>query len=160
MTTQLFLGNESTCLKLPVIPYDLRPIPNFFPPEAREERPDAHPLERPGWPYKHLVTRDLERSTTTVELEAEKRWEIQGHRYVSIEKVSYQTNDLNPAETRFLGEGGYIIHLGDRKLELKLFITLVSDQINFNVKIIRQIFEQDKLVRERQWEASLPREFQ
>jgi hypothetical protein len=160
MTTQLFLGTESTSLTLPVIPYDLRPIPNFFPPEAREERPDARPLESPGWPYKHLVTRDLERSTTTVELEAEKRWEIQGQRYASIEKVSYQTNDLNPAESRFFGEGGHIIHLGDRKLELKLFITLVSDQINFNVKIIRQIFEQDKLVRERQWEATLPREFQ
>jgi hypothetical protein len=106
------------------------------------------------------VTRDLNKSTTTVELEAEKRWEIQGRRYTSIEKVAYQTNDLDPAQSSFFGEGGHIIHLGDRILELKLLISVVSDKNNFNVKIVRQIFEQNKLVKERHWEASLPREFQ
>jgi predicted acyl esterase len=160
MTTQLFLGSESTCLELPAIPFAQRPIPNFFPPEKREERPDARPLESPGWPYRHVVTRDLDRATTTVELEAEKRWEIQGRKYTSIEKVSYQTNDLDPAHSRFFGEGGHIIHMGDRKLELKLLISVVSDEKNFCVKIIRRIFEQDKLIKERKWEASLPREFQ
>ncbi len=160
MTTQLFLGNESTSLELPVIPYAQKPIPNFFPPEEREERPDAYPLEGPGWPYKHTVTRDLDRSTTTVELEAEKRWEIQGRRYTSIEKVAYQTNDRNPARSSFFGEGGHIIRLENRILELKLLISVVSDEKNFNVKIIRQIFEQNKLIKERRWEASLPREFQ
>jgi putative CocE/NonD family hydrolase len=160
MTTQLFLGNESTRLELPVIPYANRPIPHFSPPEPREERPDARPLESPGWPYKHLVTRDLNKSTTTVELEAEKRWEIQGRRYTSIEKVAYQTNDLDPAQSSFFGEGRHIIHLGDRILELKLLISIVSDEKNFNLMIVRQIFEKNKLVKERHWEASLPREFQ
>ncbi|UCE41257.1 MAG: CocE/NonD family hydrolase [Candidatus Aminicenantes bacterium] len=160
MTTQLFLGKDSTSLELPVIPFSQRPIPNFFPPEAWEERPDARPLEGPGWPYKHTVTRDLDRSTTTVELEAEKRWEIQGRLYTSIEKVAYQTDDLDPARSSFFGEGGHIIHLGIRILELKLLVSVVSDEKNFNVKIVRQIFEQNKLVKERRWETSLPREFQ
>jgi predicted acyl esterase len=160
MSTQLFLGGEFTSLELPVIPFAQRPLPNFFPPEAREERPDARPLESPGWPYKHLVTRDLDRSITTVELEAEKRWEIQGRRYTSIEKVAYQTNDLDPARSSFFGEGGHIIHLGNRILELKFLVSVVSDEKKLNVKIVRQIFEQNKLVKERQWEASLPREFQ
>lgn len=74
--------------------------------------------------------------------------------------MAYQTNDLDPARSSFFGEGGYIIHLGDRNLELKLLVSVVSDEKNFNVKIVRQIFEQNKLVKERQWEASLPREFQ
>ncbi len=160
MTTQLFLGGEFTSLKLPVIPFAQRPIPNFFPPETREERPDARPLEGLGWPYKHTVTRDLDRSTTTVELEAEKQWEIQERRYTSIEKVAYQTNDRNPARSSFFGEGGYILHFKDRVLELKLLISVDSDEQYFNVRIVRQIFEQFKLVKERQWEASLPREFQ
>jgi hypothetical protein len=45
-------------------------------------------------------------------------------------------------------------------LELKLLVSVDSDEINFNVKVIRQIFEQKKLVRERRWEATIPREFQ
>lgn len=68
--------------------------------------------------------------------------------------------DLGLARSSFFGEGGYIIHLGDRNLELKLLVSVVSDEKNFNVKIVRQIFEQNKLVKERRWEASLPREFQ
>jgi predicted acyl esterase len=160
MITQLFLGNDATCLELPVIPFAQRPIPDFPPPEAREERPDAHPMGSPGWPYKHVVTRDLERSTITVELEAEKRWEIQGRRYTAIEKVAYQTNDSDPARSSFFGEGGHIIQMGDRILELKFLVSVVSDEKNFNVKIIRQIFEETKLVRTRRWEASFPREFQ
>jgi predicted acyl esterase len=160
MTTQLFLGEDSTSLELPVIPYSQRPVPNFFPPEEREKRPDARPLEDPGLPYKHTVTRDLDRSTTTVELETEKRWEIQGRKYSAIEKVAYQTNDLNPARSSFFGEGGHIINLEDRVLELKLLVSIVSDEKNFNVKIVRQLFEQNELIKERHWEATLPREFQ
>ena len=160
MTTRLFHGDEATSLELPVIPSGPKTIPDFLPPEAREQRPDAHPLEGLGWPYKHVVTRDLARSTTTVELEAERRWEIQGRRYISVEKVAYQTNDSDPARSSFFGEGGHIIEMGDRMLELKLFVSVVSDEKNFHVKIIRQIFEEKKLVRTRRWEAIIPREFQ
>ncbi len=160
MTTQLFLGSEATCLELPVIPFVLRQIPDFPPPEAREERPDARSLESRGWPYKHLVTRDLSKNTTTVELEAERRWEIQRREYTSIEKITYQTNELDPAQSSFFGEGGHIIRLGDRHLELKLLVSIVSSDKAFHVKVIRQVFEQGKLIRERRWEAALPREFQ
>ncbi len=160
MTTQLFLGREASYLELPVIPYQLGRIPDFPPPEPREERPDARPLESRGWPYKHLVSHDLERNTTTVELEAEKRWEIQGKEYTSIEKIAYQTNDRDPARSSFFGEGGHILRLEDRVLRLKLLVSIVSDEKNFNIKVIRQIFEQGKLKRERRWEAFLPREFQ
>lgn len=160
MTTRLFMGNDATRLELPVIPFAQRPIPDFPPPEAREERPDARPLESLGWPYKHTVTRDLNRHTTTVELEAERRWEIQGRTYASVEKVAYQTNDSDPARSSFFGEGGHVIQMGDRILKVKLLISVVSDAINFEVKIVRQVFEDKNLIRERRWEASLPREFQ
>ncbi len=160
MTTQLFLGGETTRLELPVIPFEPRKIPDLPPPEPREERPDAHPLKSQGWPYKHLVTRDLNKNTTTVELEAERRWEIRGQEYTAIEKVAYQTNDLDPARSSFFGEGGYILQLGERLLRLKLLVSIASDEKAFNVMVIRQIFEKEKLVRERRWEASLPREFQ
>jgi predicted acyl esterase len=160
MTTQLFLGGDFTSLSLPVIPFAQRPIPNFPPPEEREHRPDARPLESPGWPYRHIVTRDLNRATTTVELEAERCWKILGTKYTSIEKVAYQTNDRNPARSSFFGEGGHIIQFENRVLELKLLVSVDSDETHFHVNVVRQIFEQDMLIKERRWEASLPREFQ
>jgi predicted acyl esterase len=160
MTTQLYRGGDATRMELPVIPYAQRPIPDFPPPEPREERPDAQPLESPGWPYKHTVTRDLNRSTTTVELEAEKRWEIQGRLYASVEKVAYQTNDRDPARSSFFGEGGHTIRMGDRIIGVKLLVSILSDEVNFHVKIVRQIFENEILIRERHWEASILREFQ
>lgn len=159
MTTRLFLGNETTSLELPVIPSAERPVPNFLPPERREERPDASSLESRGWPYIHKVTHDLNNSTTTVELEAENKWDIQGRKYTSIEKVSYRTNDLDPARSSFSGEGCGIIQLESRILELKLLVSIVSDETNFHVKIVRQIFEQNELIKERKWEKSFPREF-
>jgi len=160
MTTQLFLGSEATSLELPKIPFKDCPVPEFLPSQPREERPDARPLESKGWPLKHRVIRDLNRLTTTVELEAEKRWEIQGRRYQSLEKVSYQTDDSNPANSSFQGEGGHIIQLKDRTLHLKMFISIRSDERNFYLKFTRQIFEGGKLIRERHWEESIPREFQ
>ena len=78
----------------------------------------------------------------------------------TIEKVAYQTNDRDPARSSFFGEGGGIIQLGDRIVELKLLVSVVSDEKDFTVKIVRQIFEQKKLVRVRRWEATIPREFQ
>jgi predicted acyl esterase len=160
MTTQLFLGDESTGLQLPVIPFAPKAVPNFFPPEPREERPDARPLEGGGWSYKHVVTRDLDQAVTTVELEAEKRWEINGRKYTSIEKAAYQTHDSNPARSSFFGEGAHIVQLEGRILELKFLVSLVSNVENFHVKIVRQIFERHKLIKERRWEVTLPREFQ
>jgi hypothetical protein len=160
MTTQLLLGKNSTCLQLPVIPFAQKEIPNFFPPEEREDRPDGRTLESLGWPFKHVVKRDLDRAITTVEWEAERRWAIQARKYTAVEKVAYQTHDLDPARSSFFGEGAHVIQLEDRTLELKFLVSLVSDEENFHVKIVRQIFEKGKLIKERRWEASIPREFQ
>lgn len=160
MTTQLFLGSKATSLDLPMIPSEPRPVPDFFAPEPREERADAHPLEDPGWPYKHQVIRDLSLSTTTVELEAEKRWEIQGRIYTATEKIAYKTCDDDPAHSSFKGEGEHILQLGDRQLELRLFVTILSDVKNFHMIFVRKVFESNRLIRERRWEAQIPREFQ
>ncbi|MBE0461802.1 MAG: CocE/NonD family hydrolase, partial [Candidatus Aminicenantes bacterium] len=157
MTTQLFLGSEATSLELPVIPFKDSPVPEFLPSQPKEERPDAWPIESKGWPFRHRAIQDLIRSITTVELEAVNRWEIQGRRYQSLEKVSYQTDDTNPANSSFRGEGGHIIQLEERTLHLKVFVSIHSDEKNFYVKFTRQIFEGEKLIRERHWEESIQR---
>ncbi len=159
MTTRLFLGSESTCLELPVIPCEARPVPGFLPPQPREERPDARNLESRGWPFRHQVITDLTNQTTTVEWEAESRMEIRGRQYFCYEKTSYKTDDPNPAHSSFGGEASHIIHLESRTLKLNTHISVLSDEKYFHVKFIREIFEAEKLIRKHCWEESIPRRF-
>jgi predicted acyl esterase len=159
MTTQLFLGSEATSVELPIVPYMERPAPSFLPPQPREERPDARNLASPGWPFRNCVIRDINHSTTTVEWEGEIRKEIDKRQYSSVEKTSYRTDDVNPANSSFSGEGVHTIQLENRTLKLKTSISLHSDKDNFYVKFTRQIFEGTELIKERTWEETLPREF-
>jgi hypothetical protein len=142
-----------------MIPYDERTAPKFLSPQPREKRPDAQSLESPGWPYKYRVVRDLSGSTTSVEWEGESRWKIGKQHYLSIDKTFYQTDDVHPANSKFRGETVRTIKLKDRTLELKTLIFLHSDENNFYAKFTRQIYEGKKLIRERSWEETIPREF-
>lgn len=159
MTTKLYRGSEATSIELPVIPYKERPAPQFLPPQPREKRPDARNLESPGWPFKYAVIRDVSNSTASVEWEGESRWEIGKRRYSSIDKTIYQTDDIDPANSSFRGESVRTIRLVDRTLELKTIIYLRSDKDNFYVQFTRRIYEGKKLIKERTWRETIPREF-
>lgn len=159
MTTELFLGRESTRLELPVIPHESQPTPQFPPPQPRETRPDARYLESKGWPFTFRVIRDINLGATTMEWEGESRWEIKERLYRTTDKTLYQTNDSQPAQSSFKGETVRTIQLKDRTLELKTFILLRSDKDNFYVKFTRQIFEGMKLIKEKSWQETIPREF-
>ncbi len=159
MTSQLYIGERATRLVLPVIPPEDRPVPAFLPPQPRETRPDARSLPSPGWPYKHLVSRDPESGITQVEWEGENRWEIEDHKYIMIDKTLYRTNTNDPADSSFQGESIRVIQMPERMLELKTLIQVRSDLENFYVNFTRQIFENDQMVRERTWEETIPREF-
>jgi hypothetical protein len=95
-----------------------------------------------------------------VEWEAESRMEIQGRRYFSYEKTSYKTDDSNPAHSSFEGEAGHTIRLKSRTLRLNTHVSVRSDKKYFYVKFTREIFEDEKLIRKRSWEESIPRRFQ
>jgi hypothetical protein len=160
MTTQLFLGTETTRLELPVVPPDERQVPVFLPPEPRKVRPDARSLESKGWPYRYQVVRDLNRDTTTVEWAGESWMEIQGCRYFASDQTTYEVNDANPAESSFRGVTVRKILLEDRPLKLETTIHLLSDEESFHVTFTRQIFQRGELVRKRVWEETIPRDFQ
>jgi hypothetical protein len=159
MTTQLYFCNENTILELPIIPYQKRPVPRFLPPQPREKRPDARTLKSRGWPYKYRIVKDIDRSLTSVVWEGENRKEIKGHMYCSIDKTLYETNDDIPANSKFMGESIRTIQLTDNTLQLKTLISLHSDENNFYAKFIRQIYRGKKLVKERVWEETIPREY-
>jgi uncharacterized protein len=160
MTTKLFIGSENTCVELPVIPSKARPAPNFRPPEPREERTDARDLESEVWPQGFYEwRRDLWKGTVGVEWKGKSSWEIKGRRFHATEKNYYETNEKNPAQSRFLGEDSDRIELPGRNIYLLTNVEIRSDDKNFYVTLLRKIFENDKLIRSREWKETVARMF-
>jgi hypothetical protein len=160
MTTKLFVGNESTCLELPVIPLKKQKTPRFRASEPREQRPDARYLGGEGWPHGiYELKKDLWNSMVSVVWQGTNDFEIQGRQYLTYEKNYFETNDENPAQSCFRGEAGHRIELKNRKLYLKTTIELHSDKENFKVTFIRELFENDILVRKKEWKETIPRTF-
>jgi hypothetical protein len=160
MTSKLFIGVENTRIELPVIPAKQRGEPSFKPPEKREVRADARDLGSDVWPqgtyeWKH----DLWRGIVSVEWRGKSSFEIQGRRYHSTEKNYYETNEKVPAQSRFLGEDSDRVELAGRNIYLLTNVEVRSDEKNFYVTFVRQIFENDKLIRRREWEETIPRMF-
>jgi len=160
MITKLHLGNKNTYLELPVIPSAERKAPKFKAPEPREQRPDARHLGGEAWPQGvYELKHDLWSSTVSFRWEGTNDFEIQGCRYLTYEKNYYETNDERPEESRFRGEAGHRIELKGRQLYLRTTIDLHSDKKNFYVTFRRELFENEALVREREWIETIPRTF-
>jgi hypothetical protein len=160
MTTQLMTGTEATRIELPVIPPKEREKPAFKAPEIREERGDARDLGGGAWPIGFFEwRRDLSKGTVGVEWRGTSTWEIKDCRYHATEKNTYETEEKDPARSRFLGEDSDRIELPGRILYLLTNIEIRSDEKSFHVAFIRQIFENDKLVRRREWKETVPRMF-
>jgi hypothetical protein len=160
MTTQLFLDTKSTRLELPVIPFQEPRYPKFRAPEPREQRQDAHEIKSKGWPYKYQVIHDLLTGTTTVEWQAEDRFEVKGAEHYIFDSTTYRTSNKNPAASGFLGETQRIIKLEGRTITLKTTVSIEADEKNFQVVFTRRLWENDKQVREKQWQETIPRQFQ
>lgn len=160
MTTKLTVGDVNTYLELPVIPSRERKEPKFRAPEPREQRPDARYLGGEDWPHGiYELKKDLWSSQVSFVWQGTSNFEIQGRRYLTYEKNYFETNDENPAQSCFCGEAGHRIELEDRQLYLRTTIDLHSDKENFKVTIVREIFENDILVRKKEWRETIPRTF-
>jgi hypothetical protein len=97
--------------------------------------------------------------TTAVELSTGDRFTIGTRRYENREREYYQTNEVDPADSRFLGEESHRIQLPSGRVTLKTTIDIRSDSAAFHVTVTRRIYRDDRLVRERSWQESIPREF-
>lgn len=160
MTTRLVTGTETTRIELPVIPRKERGTPSFKAPEPREERGDARDLGGGAWPIGFFEwRRDLSTGTVGVEWRGTSTWEIKGRRYHATEKNYYETAEKDPARSRFTGEDSDRIELPGRTLYLLSHVEIRSDEKNFHVSFVRQIFENDTLVRRREWKETVPRMF-
>lgn len=155
--TRLELG-EGTWLELPVLPPAPRPVPDFLPPEPREERTDARWLEGGGWP--ECLTVEREGGTTRVVWKGSEAFEIGPRRISLTQTMTWETREDNPADSSFVADAERLIELPDRTLKLSVHQWVTSDTTDFDVFYHRRLSQDGELVREKIWHEKIPRRFQ
>jgi hypothetical protein len=65
-----------------------------------------------------------------------------------------------PEKSRYKGERGKLIEIEGRIVEVRTAIDIQSNVSNFYVTYTRQVFEDGKLLRRRDWKETIPRKFQ
>jgi predicted acyl esterase len=160
MTTRLSTGTEGTALELPVIPARPRPrpAPALEPePGSAGEAPDARTLSYHATSA-GVVRRDVKRKTTAVDFETRWAYMIGARIVQTVEREHYETEDEEPARSRFLGDEVHRFTLpGGRTVQVHTVMDVRSDQRNFQVTVTRRLFQRDSLIRSKSWSETLPR---
>jgi putative CocE/NonD family hydrolase len=162
MTTQLRLGASK--LSLPVVPFEKRPVPDFLPPSKNDpEYAGVESLEG-GTVSGYGEISSVERNPQTGAVVA-KATNNSGTRYPwgtqrSYETIRYDINDNAPADAAVAGTHRMEVELPGRTLIWDAELTFRSDRQNFFYVYRRRLTENGRLVREKTWRETIPRDHQ
>lgn len=161
MTTELRLAGSR--LRLPVVPFEDRPVPAYLPPAqdlvyAGVESLDAGTTSG----YGEISSVDRNPATGTVVAKATNG---SGTRYPwgierSFETIRYEIKDSAPADAEVLGTHRLEVELPGRKLVWDAELSFTSDRENFLYRYRRRVSENGAVLREKTWTRTIPRDFQ
>ena len=162
VTTSLHLG-EQTRLLLPVVPYEKRPIPSFLSPIPDPVLGGFSTLDSGNISgYGEIGTIERNTSARTTKIVATNSGGDQypwgTERY--IERITHETNDDHPEQTSMAGTHKMTVELKGRTLVWEADLLFRSDMQNFYYAYTRRLIENGKLVREKTWTDTIPRDFQ
>jgi putative CocE/NonD family hydrolase len=158
MVTALQAGTRGTRIELPVIPLtSAYPVPRLPPSQPRASRPDVVHHEVGGG--KDQVIYQPVTGTTTVEWSAPSAWSIGRIRFDYTEDEVYRTSDRDPSHSSFYGRATHRIRPPGRDLLLETIIDIQSDSTRFRVTVRRTISSAGKVLRRKQWDEAIPRDF-
>jgi hypothetical protein len=81
-------------------------------------------------------------------------------REVVSEHMVYRADDLHPETSSVHGKASMNVSLKERQLEWRTLLDVHSDLQNFYVDFSRELRENDKLIRRKEWHEAIPREGQ
>jgi hypothetical protein len=161
MTTELRLAKSN--LRLPVVPFEDRPVPNFLSPAEDPVFAGVESLDSGTTSgYGEISSVDRNPATGTVVAKATNG---SGTRYPwgterSFETIRYEINDGAPADAEVLGTHRLEVQLPGRKLVWDAELTFSSDRENFHYSYRRRLSEDGTTLREKTWTRTIPRDFQ
>jgi len=163
MTTSLRLGGkDGSRLELPVAGRGEGPSPVFQPPAEDPELPGFRSLESEtvsGYAEIKTILRDQREETAVVTATNsgadETPWGILRYE----EKIVHSANDRDPAKASVQTRYAITLEQGERRLTWEGVMDLRSDAQNFHYDYTRRLYEGSKLLREKHWKESIPRDF-
>ena len=164
MTTTLQLGGKkATRLVIPVVPPGEWPTPNFLPPEESPGLPGFETLDAgnvSGYGEISSIDRNPQSRTTSVTAT-----NASGSRYPwgterFEETIEHRTSDDHPEATSVRGTYRMTVELEDRTLTWESEMSFRSDLENFYYEYTRRLLEDGKLIREKNWDDTIPRDHQ
>jgi uncharacterized protein len=155
MTMSLHVSGSE--LVLPVVPLETREGRRFEPPRKvpapaeLETEGDIHPR---AW----QVDRSVGSALASWKGEEESRFPWGSLR--SSEYLRFNVSDDRPDRAAALGEGDILVTLPGRTLAWRTRLSLRSDSERFHYRFSRILAEDGRVIRERDWSESIPRDFQ
>jgi len=160
MTTSLQLGGkEGSRLVLPLVPPSVYAEPQFSPPQPSEERKDIQAAGFP-WPGEWKTERDELAGKTTVRWRGKSEETYPWGKEIDVEGLTYEADDNHPESGAVHGWAEIAMILKDKTLTWRGHLTLTSDAKNFYYKYVRELYQDGKLLKQKTWEETVPRDKQ
>ncbi len=169
MTTTLRLGGtDPTRVTLPVIPGQPQaPLgrPQFLPPEAAPDMPGYQTLEEPeetssGYGEVSRIERDIPTRTTTVTAINKSGSQFPWGKELFDEKIVHQLSDDHPEAASAHGTYSLTFELANRRLRFENDVLFKSDLKNFYFISKKRMLQDGTVIREKNYEETIPRDFQ
>jgi hypothetical protein len=77
-----------------------------------------------------------------------------------MERLEFEADDEDPARASALGEAETVVSLQQRRLVWRSRLELTSDATTFLYRYRRELEEDGRVIRQRDWEAPYPRDHQ
>jgi predicted acyl esterase len=165
MTTTLEVeGANASHVVLPVVPESGRTGPEFIPP--------AKDPELPGYGYVNVGDESISGYAETRSIErfppaSKTRIAASGasgsvYPWATIkywEEMIHEAQDNDPARASVTSKTRYLVELDDRTLTVEGDLSFTSDSENFHYTYTRKVLENGKLIREKTWKETIPRDF-
>jgi hypothetical protein len=164
MTTALHMGASGTRLRLPVVPPEDRPKPEFA------------PIPPPGPSLRGFAPIDTATPSGYGEISSVDRNPRTGHAKVAAASssayrypwgeerrtgsITHEAEDGKPENASVRGEYATEIKLSDRTLRWECVVVMKSDRSNFFYETTRRLLRDGAVVREKSWKETFPRDFQ
>lgn len=158
-TTTLFPG-IGTWLELPVVKENtLTAVCDLPEPEPEEWPADASYEEEEEGKKTH-IDYNPETGAAIYSVGLNQKMTIGETKYHIQEQNTWKVNDNDPAHATYEALTNYSISPPDRKILLKVNFRMTSDEKSFHLTLLRQLFEDNEIVREKKWKKSIPRKNQ
>ena len=159
MTTSLELGGDGSRLILPVVPVKGTPAPAFQPPQPAEQRPDIKSIGYP-WPGEWTLERDEANQKARVHWKGKAETDYPWGKEVDYESLVYDADDAHPETSAVHGEAESIFTLKGRELRWRGHLSVTTDQKNFYYKYTRELLKDGRMLKQKTWEETIPRDHQ